>query len=196
MSKQSNRRKRAKQQAKPRPPLFTTPIIEPTTHRGVVLPSDSAKQVQFLAAYAILGVIGQAAKTAGCNRDSHRYWLTHDPDYPARFADAQATANEALEIECRRRAKQGVERMKFYKGEPIIDPRSGKPYIEHEFSDRLLELALKAHLPDKYAERRKIESVTTLVDPVLQAALIDLGEGEPMPEALDGIEATAEAPDA
>ena len=81
-----------------------------------------------------------------------------DPDYPAKFADAQAAANEMLEAEARRRATQGVERMKFYKGEPIIDPRTGKPYIEHEYSDRLLELALKAHMPDKYVDRQEIKT--------------------------------------
>jgi hypothetical protein len=133
--------------------LFTTPIVEKPPHVGEVPGSDSAKQVQFLAAYAILGAVGKAAKAAGCDRRSHIYWLANDADYPARFADAQATANEALEIECRRRAERGVERMKFYKGEPIMDPRTGKPYIEHEYSDTLLAMLLKAHLPDKYVDR-------------------------------------------
>ena len=174
MSKQSNRRRRAKRPLKgpvPKDRLFTTPIIERSTDADADMEKDSprtsAKQVAFLAAYAILGSIGQAAKTAGCSRAAHHRWLECDPAYRNKFADAQAEANDRLEAEARRRAVAGVERMKFYKGVAIIDPRTitvecpdGKPYIEYECSDRMLELLLKAHMPDKYMDRQKIETTT------------------------------------
>jgi len=186
MSKQSKRRqaKRAKMAARqPKGPLFTSPVQERPLGETFPVPNGSAKQVSFLAAYALCGLIGRAAKAAGCERQSHTYWMAHDPDYPARFADAQAAANEMLEAEARRRATQGVERMKFYKGQPIIDPRTGKPYVEHEYSDRLLELSLKAHMHEKYAEQRKVETIgnLTVLDPAIQAAIFDTEPTEEPP---------------
>ncbi len=112
-------------------------------------------------AYAACGLIGKAAKAADCDRSSHGYWIESDPAYPERFQAAQDAANEVLEAEARRRAVDGMERMKFYKGEPILDPRTGEPYIEHEYSDRLLELALKAHLPEKYVDRTENVNVNS-----------------------------------
>ena len=161
------------------------------------LPGDSPKQVQFLAAYSMLGIVGQAAKVAGCDRTAHNYWLAYDPDYPAKFADAQAAANDRLEAEARRRAVQGVEKVKFFKGAPIM--LNGKPYTEHEYSDRLLEFLLKGELHDKYAERKKVETTgnMTILDPAVQAALIEFGEGEVAPDtpAEETTEETADAPE-
>ena len=139
-------------------------------------PQLPPKQIAFLAAYSVGGMIGRAATAAGCDRNAHYYWLANDPDYPAKFLEAQAAANEVLEAEARRRAVAGTERMKFYKGEPIIDPRTGEPYIEHEYSDRLLELAMKAHLPEKYIERQKIEQTNVggdIIPPASEALLSD-----------------------
>lgn len=140
------------------------------------LPKSPPKQAAFLAAYAVSGLIGKAAKAAGCDRSSHQYWLDNDPEYPAKFSSAQDDANEVLEAEARRRAVQGTERMKFYKGEPIIDPRTKKPYIEHEYSDRLLELGLKAHLPEKYTDRQKIENVDHTTPDEYDQAYYELAE--------------------
>lgn len=58
-----------------------------------------------------------------------------------------------LELEARRRACEGVERKKFHQGEPVIDPVTGKHYVEREYSDILLICLLKAHRPKKYRER-------------------------------------------
>ena len=189
MSRASKRRKAYKAR-KDQPTAATQNFADSSQ----VLPSDSAKQVAFLAAYAMLGIIGQAAKAAGCNRESHRYWMETDPDYPARFAEAQSAANDRLESEARRRATQGVEKVKFYKGAPIIV--NGKPYTEHEYSDRLLEFLLKGELHDKYAERKKVETTAsmTILDPQVQAALIEF-DTEEIGDVPDVPEAT-ETPDA
>jgi hypothetical protein len=52
-----------------------------------------------------------------------------------------------------------VRRLKFNAktGEPYVDPETGKPYIEHEYSDTLLVMLLKVHLPERYRERQQIE---------------------------------------
>ena len=194
MSKQSKRRRSAQQKG----PLFTTPIQEKSSSTGEILGNGSAKQAAFLAAYALCGAIGQAAKAANCDRRSHIDWMKNDPNYRDRFAIAQDAANEVLEREARRRAVKGVEKMKFYKGEPIyvIDETTGrsKPYVEHEYSDALLTLLLKAHMHDKYAEQKKIESVTTILDPAVQAALIEFNDAEPLPEQLTELQETDPIP--
>ena len=154
-TKKRKERRKQRQQAVKQPP-------------GSVVSRSSPLQAAFLAAYSTLGVITKAAEAAHCSRESHTWWMTHDPDYPAKFQTAQDEANDCLEAEARRRAVEGVGKMKFWRdkatGEalPIIDPRTGKPYIEHDYSDRLIELLLKAHLPEKYVERSKVE--TTNID--------------------------------
>lgn len=138
-----------------------TSILTTTRKRrghGKSKPFSSAHQTKFLAAYSALGLIGGAARAAGISRNAHYWWLANDKDYPPKFEAAQQEANESLEREARRRAVEGTVRLKFYKGKPIIDPRTGKPYVEREYSDRMLEIALKAHMPEKYTERQKIET--------------------------------------
>ena len=117
----------------------------------------SAKAKAFLAAFRITGNITHAVKAAKVSRRSHSKWL-ENADYAKAFADAKAEADEALEMEARRRAVKGLRRYKFYKGEPVLHPVTGKPYVEHEYSDGLLIQLLKANLPDKYAERIKAEN--------------------------------------
>ena len=192
MSRSSKRRRanlkkeaRAAQVKAQPTPLFTTPLVEKPLDTGSGFVTDSGKilgktfefdkQHAFLMAYAMLGGISQAAKAAGCNRTTHNKWLREDPAYPAKFAEAQQEANGRLEAEARRRAVHGMERMKFYKGKPIMV--DGKPYIEREYSDSLLIRLLQAHMPDKYAERQKVETSgsMTILDPELQSGLIDLG---------------------
>ena len=196
MSRQSKRRRakqaimtgKANQQVSE-----TAPVQQNSTTNGEKPFTPTGKQAAFLAAYAETGVILQAAEAAGCERTSHNHWLAVDPTYPARFADAQAAANDRLEAEARRRAVQGVEKVKFYKGAPIkiIDEKTGNPkvYTEHEYSDRLLEFLLKGELADKYAERVKTENVNTILDPAEQAAMFDI-----QPEFADDTPPTSEAP--
>ena len=93
------------------------------------------------------------------------------------FADAYETARQVgaltLEQEATRRAVQGVQRLKFHNGQVVMVP-TGKmvqakdgaevpemvPYVEHEYSDRLLELLLKRHFPAEYREKLADVNVT------------------------------------
>ena len=63
-------------------------------------------------------------------------------------------ATEVLEAEARRRAVTGVRRLKFDKGQAIIDPETGEPYVELDYSDVLLIFLLKARAPEKYRENQ------------------------------------------
>lgn len=118
--------------------------------------SLQAKKRAFLTAYVELGHIGQSATAAGVDRTTHYYWMREDPDYVGAFHLAEEMAASALEDEARRRALQGVKRLKFHKGDPIIDPDTGEPYFEHEYSDTLLIFLLKSVYPEKFRERRDV----------------------------------------
>lgn len=70
-----------------------------------------------------------------------------------------------MEAEAIRRAHDGVVRMKFNSrtGQPFIDPRTGEPYMEHEYSDTLMAILLKRHFPE-YREPKGDVHVTSTVN--------------------------------
>ncbi|HEX6983959.1 MAG TPA: hypothetical protein VF170_01220 [Planctomycetaceae bacterium] len=120
-------------------------------------PGLRPKQRAFLAAYRECGTIAGASRAAEVGRRTHYEWLGSDPAYRAAFADAREEAGELLEAEARRRALDGVRRMKFGRdGKPLIDPGTGEPYVEHEYSDVLLIFLLKGAMPEKYRERAEL----------------------------------------
>lgn len=107
-----------------------------------------AKQNAFLRAYAEHGTITHSARAAGIAPAYHYNWLDIDPDYPAKFKEAHQEAVEALELEARRRAVNGVEEPTgWYKGEP-------GGFVKR-YSDTLLIFLLKGALPDKYKDRHE-----------------------------------------
>lgn len=119
---------------------------------------------RFLLAYAKTGNVTLAAESAKLHRTTHYVWLGEDPAYAAAARLAQEEANERLEAEARRRAEEGVRRPVLYQGQQvqIKNPRTGEmePLWEHAYSDTLMVTLLKANLPDKYAERSKVDQTT------------------------------------
>jgi hypothetical protein len=108
----------------------------------------SRHQERFLECFAACGSVLKAARSAKLNRQSHYWWLREDPTYRPRFEAACERVAQMLEDEAVRRAHDGVRRAVRYKGKVVG--------YEMEYSDRLLELLLKAHSPEKYAERSKV----------------------------------------
>lgn len=165
----------------------------------------------FLTAYATMGVVSRAAKAAGVTARSHYNWLNEEGErgdrYREAFAEAKRQACDVLEAEARRRACDGVERMKFFKGDPIMVAGRNEngtamldefgepimvPYTEHEYSDTLMMFMLKGVLPEKYRERRSVETsgpggkpiefrAADLTDDEL-AAVVKGGNGEAVTE--------------
>ena len=120
-------------------------------------PAHQVWKRAFLAALAITGNVSASARAAGIERASTYAARNVDDAFAAAWEDAMEQATDALELEARRRAADGMVRKKFTsKGDPIIDPETGLQYIEHEYSDTLMCLLLKAHRPVKFRELRSV----------------------------------------
>lgn len=153
---------------------------------------------RFLSALSRTGNISTACKAAGIDRSTAYARRDRDPSFAGAMADALEQAADALELEARRRAQDGVRRVKFHKGEPIMVPaldRRGMPiqspdgqpvlvpYVEHEYSDVLLIFLLKGLRPEKYRDP-KPALPAPLIDPVQARALLQgmvHDAGQPVP---------------
>ena len=107
----------------------------------------SKKKQQFLELLAEYGNVSRAAQEAKIIR-THIYQIRDsDPDFAAAFDAAVKLGTAALEDEARRRAFEGCDKPVFYQGIQCGAVR--------EYSDTLMIFLLKAHDPEKYAERTK-----------------------------------------
>jgi len=66
---------------------------------------------------------------------------------------------------------EGVRRLKFHQGKPVIDPETGKPYYEHVYSDLLLIFRLKAPF-NETSRRRDLFRCPEVSRRVRRAALV------------------------
>lgn len=102
------------------------------------------KQSAFLKAFAETANLTRAAKAAKIDRAMHYRWLDGDELYKTAFAEARKLANQTLEDEAVRRAREGTIRPVFYQGELCGE------YFE--YSDTLLMFLLRSLEPEKYRE--------------------------------------------
>jgi hypothetical protein len=102
----------------------------------------------FLEALKASGNVTYACAHAGVGRRTVYERREANEDFQRLWDEAIEDATDAMLLEARRRATQGVKRKKFYKGEAILDPQTGQPYIELEYSDALLMFLIKAHRPE------------------------------------------------
>lgn len=101
-----------------------------------------------------MGNITDAAQQASVDRTRHYEWL-EDEVYAAAFEQAEEESADRLYREARRRATVGVATPVLYKGKPVLD-EDGNPVVTRRYSDRLMELLLKAHRPAMFRERYDI----------------------------------------
>lgn len=111
----------------------------------------------FLDNFREYGNITLGAKQAGIDRHTVYWWQEHDEQFAIAFREAELQSTEVLEAEARRRAVVGVQRLKFDRGQAVIDPDTGEAYRELEYSDTLLIFLLKARNPSKYRDNTNIE---------------------------------------
>lgn len=108
----------------------------------------------FFAAFEQRGNVTEAAKAIGIGRRRIYEVRESDPEFAARWKEAEQIAADTLEREAWRRAVEGVNKPIMYKGQ----------VVEHvtEYSDQLLERLLEAHRPEKYRRPRDGDSGVNL----------------------------------
>lgn len=113
--------------------------------------TDDNQRQAYLDQLARCGLVTPSLRAAGVSRSALLNWRKDKA-----FADAEDEAKEeaadALELEARRRAEEGVER------ERVIGSGDSARFItETQYSDTLMLAMLKATRPEKFAERTKSE---------------------------------------
>lgn len=108
-------------------------------YKGQRLELKRARQAAFLGAYARSGNVTAAGRQARVGRIRHYRWLETDPQYARRFRQAVAEFADRLFKEALRRSVDGWDEPVYYEGKVCGTRR--------KFSDRLLELMLRAHIP-------------------------------------------------
>lgn len=145
----------------------------------------------FLAALAESGNVRLSCESAGIQRWTAYDLRSSNEAFAADWDTALDEAADLLEQEARRRAYDGVRRLKFDRGNLITIPLIGSdgkpvldkddkpvmtPYVEHEYSDTLMIFLLKAARPEKYRERSDVRhsgkiDVSKLSDAELQSII-------------------------
>jgi hypothetical protein len=147
----------------------------------------------FLVALRDTGNVRAACDAAKVSRTVVYAHRDEDEDFAQAWQDALEESADLLEQEARRRAYEGVQRLKFDRGKlitiPLLDTEGkvvlgsdGKPlttpYVEHEYSDTLLIFLLKGIRPEVYRERTDVRhsgkiDVSKLSDDELQSITED-----------------------
>jgi hypothetical protein len=143
----------------------------------------------FLAALRESGNVRLSCEAVKIERKTAYNLRDADEDFAQAWQDALEESADLLEQEARRRAYEGVQRLKFDRGKlvtiPLLDTE-GKvvlgsdgeplttPYVEHEYSDTLLIFLLKGIRPEVYRERTDVRhsgkiDVSKLSDDELQS---------------------------
>lgn len=130
------------------------------------------KRATFLEVLAQTGNVSAAASASGLHRNYAYQLRAEDEDFAKEWEAAIEHAADLLELEARRRAYEGVRRLKFDRGKPIMVPLLASdgtvvkdangdpemvPYIEQEYSDTLLIFLLKGAKPLVYRERLDLQ---------------------------------------
>lgn len=110
--------------------------------------TDRARET-FIATLSETCNVSEAARAAGIGRRTAYEWRDADESFAAEWDEAEQEAADKLEREAWRRAVEGTDKPVTYQGEITGTYK--------EFSDKMLEILLKAHRPDKFVERSKVE---------------------------------------
>lgn len=102
----------------------------------------------FIASLCMYGVVSKACDDADVNRSAVYAHREAHEDFAQAWAEALEIAADAMELEVRRRAVDGVE-------EPVYQG-GGKVGTIRRYSDTLLMFLLKGTRPEKFRERHEL----------------------------------------
>lgn len=103
----------------------------------------------WLEAFAEHLTVTAACEAAEVGRSSVYQARKADPEFAASWDEVEAKITDTLEREAYRRATEGVEQPVFHQGRQVGTVL--------KFSDRMLEMLLRARKPEKYRDRISIE---------------------------------------
>ena len=125
--------------------MVTTP--KPRLHKPYARLTHRVK-AEFLRVLAEDGNASEACRQVGCSRVAVYDQRRNNPDFAVAWEEAEAVAAEGLEHEAHRRGVEGWREAVWYQGQEVG--------TIVRYSDRLLELLLKAHHP-KFRDVNRVE---------------------------------------
>lgn len=126
---------------------------------------------RFLAVLIETGNVSEAARAVNVSRNAVYLLKERDVGFAKLWDEAVETSIDALELEARRRALHGYEKPVWYKGEQVGTMT--------EYSDRLIELLLKAHRPNKFRERVELSQGQSSGEAEQMRELIQAARNDP-----------------
>ncbi len=109
----------------------------------------------FITALSLQGVVSYACQSAKVSRATvYEHRASHE-DFAAAWDEALEVAADALELEARRRAHDGVAEPVFGR---VGKDEDGEIGTIQKYSDTLLMFLLKGARPQKYRERHEIST--------------------------------------
>lgn len=116
--------------------------------RGRTVRPDRARET-FIKVLAESCNVSEACRAANIGRTTVYEWRNAEPEFAAAWEEAEETAADKLEREAWRRAVEGVDKPVTFQG--VITA------TYKEYSDRMLEILLKAHRSEKFVEKVRNE---------------------------------------
>ena len=111
------------------------------------------KRAKFLGILSECGNVTRAAEESGCGRIMLYKIKREDEAFSAEWETAADIGAKRLEDEARRRAVEGWQDPVWHQGQQVGTVR--------KYSDTLLICLLKAHHPEKYADRQKTDTTVS-----------------------------------
>lgn len=105
------------------------------------------RQRIFLDALEELGNVADAATRAGVTAGQVHGLKRRDEEFAGQLREAADIGFEVYVREAHRRGVTGVDEPVYYQGEPVG--------VVRKYSDKMLEIALKAGRPEVYSERHR-----------------------------------------
>lgn len=115
---------------------------------GRTIRTDRARDA-FLAVLRETCNVAESCRAANIGRTAAYDWRAADAEFAAAWSEAEEEAADRLEREAWRRAVEGTDKPVTFQGAITATYK--------EYSDRMLEILLKAHRPEKFTDRSKIE---------------------------------------
>jgi len=140
-------------------------------------PDEKAKFIQKLKLTG--GNVSAACKAVKRSRNALYENKKTDADFSAAWDEACESVYDSMEQEMYRRAVKGVTKPLIFKGQ-IVKDDDGNPIMIREYSDRLLEFALKGNRPEKFRDRLDVnQTVQGALDVNIESEIDKLYGDEP-----------------